>query len=414
VLLAGGAAACPGVGVGPVFPAESDEELAQFPTGAVLVARQNSPRFVNVMTRAAAIVTDVGSVTGHMASLAREYGVPTLCNAGTATRLPSGLEITVDATNCTVYRGRVEELLRRGRVSRRVQKDLPALAVQERLTSRIAHLNLTDPSKNSFRAKNCTTCHDVVRFCHEMAISEMFHINDYSNLRERGMAFRLETDIPLGIYVIDLGDGVTARPGDRSVTPEQITSVPMRALWRGITAPGTRWAGARPIDVGGFLSVLVTTVADGARGERGLGDNSYAMVGSHYVNFGSRLGYHFTTLESVCSANIHENYIVFRFRGGAAELQRRERRVRFIADVLSHHGFDVDRRQDLLNAWVKKLPQEAIESRLEMLGSLMGCVRQLDVFMHADVTVGQCVDAFLAGRSDFFDFEGDRQSPEAG
>lgn len=405
VLLSGGAAACPGVGVGIVFPAESDEELAQFPTGGVLVARQNSPRFVNIMTRAAAIVTDVGSVTGHMASLAREYGVPTICNAGTATRLPAGLEITVDATSCTVYRGRIEELVRRGRVSRRVQRDLPALAVQERLTSRIAHLNLTDPSKNSFRAKNCTTCHDVVRFCHEMAISEMFHINDYSNLRERGMAFRLETDIPLGIYVIDLGDGVTCQPGDRSVTPEQITSVPMRALWRGITAPGTRWAGARPIDVGGFLSVLASTMADGGRGERGLGDNSYAMVGAHYVNFGSRLGYHFTTLESVCSGNLHENYIVFRFRGGAAELQRRERRVRFIADVLFHHDFEVDRRQDLLNAWVKKLPREAIETRLEMLGSLMGCVRQLDVFMHADVTVGQCVDAFLSGRSEFFDFE---------
>ncbi|MGE5346143.1 MAG: PEP/pyruvate-binding domain-containing protein [Acidithiobacillales bacterium] len=405
VLLSRGATACPGVGVGVVFPAETDEELAQFPPGGVLVARQNSPRFVNVMTRAAAIVTDVGSVTGHMASLAREYGVPTICDAGSATSLPAGLEVTVDATGCTVYRGRIEELVRRGRVSRRAQRDAPALAVQERVTSRIAHLNLTDPSKNSFRAKNCTTFHDVVRFCHEMAISEMFHINDYSNLRERGMAFRLETDIPLGIYVIDLGDGVESRPGDRSVTPEQVTSVPMRALWRGITAPGMRWAGARPIDVEGFLSVMASTVADGGRGERGLGDNSYAMVGSRYVNFGSRLGYHFTTLEAVCSESVHENYIVFRFRGGAAELQRRERRVRFIADVLAHHGFEVDRRQDLLNAWVKKLPREAIESRLEMLGRLMACVRSLDVFMHADVTVGQCVDAFLAGRNDFFDFE---------
>jgi hypothetical protein len=25
--------------------------------------------------------------------------------------------------------------------------------------------------------------------------------------------------------------------------------------------------------------------------------------------------------------------------------------------------------------------------------------------MHADVTVGQCVEAFLTGRNDFFDFE---------
>ena len=280
LLLSGGSTACPGAGTGPVVHAETDEELARFPPGGVLVARQNAPRFVEVMTRASAIVTDVGSVTGHMASLSREYGVPTLCNAGAATGLPEGLEVTVDATGCAVYRGRVEELVSIRRAPRQSLRSLPSAAVQERVTARIAYLNLTDPSKNSFRAKNCVTYHDVVRFCHEMAISEMFHINDYSNLREQGVAFRLETDVPLGIYVIDLGDGLAAPPGAHRVTPEQIVSVPMRALWRGITTPGVRWAGARPIDVGGFLSALASTVADVARGERGLGDNSYAMVGA--------------------------------------------------------------------------------------------------------------------------------------
>lgn len=35
----------------------------------------------------------------------------------------------------------------------------------------------------------------------------------------------------------------------------------------------------------------------------------------------------------------------------------------------------------------------------------MGCVRQLDVAMHVETSVGPCVEAFLAGRFDFFDFE---------
>lgn len=404
VVLAGGATACPGAGAGPVVHADSDAELARFPLGGVLVARQNSPRFVKVMTRAAAILTDVGSVTGHMASLAREYGVPTICNADHATWLEDGIEVTVDATTCTVYRGRVPEIMLRGRVRPRAQRDLPSLAAQERVTARIAHLNLTDPGRNSFRAKNCSTYHDVVRFCHEMAISEMFHVNDYSNLRERGMAFRLETEIPLGIYVIDLGDGLAVSPSGRSVTPAQIASVPLRALWRGMTAPGVRWSGARPVDVGGFLSVVAATVADGASGERGLGDNSYAMVGANYVNFGSRLGYHFTMLESVCSDSAGENYILFRFKGGAADIQRRERRVRFIAEVLVQRDFEVDRRQDLLNARLRKLPRETTEARLEMLGSLIGCARQLDVVMNTETTVQACVDAFLTGHFEFFDF----------
>ena len=406
VLCSGGVTVCPGVGAGRIVHADSEDELSTFPAGAVLVARQNSPRLVKVMTKAAAIITGTGSTTGHMASLAREYGVPTITGTNAAEDLPAGEEVTVDATHCRIYGGRVEELL----VVAGLRQDpghLPhSFAVTERVTSRVARLNLTDPAKNSFRAKSCRTYHDVVRFCHEMAISEMFNINDYRNLRERGMTFRLETDVPLGIYVIDLGGGVAVRPGARTVAPDQITSVPMVALWRGMTTPGVRWSGARPIDLRGFLSVWATTMVDAGRSERGLGDNSYAMLGSHYVNFGSRLGYHFTTLESVCADGLHENYVIFRFKGGAADIQRRERRVRFLADVLRANSFEVDRRQDLLNAWVKKRPRERIEELLAMLGRLMACARQLDVVMHAETTVQACTDAFLAGRFDFFDFAG--------
>ena len=403
VLLSGGSTACAGVGAGPVVWVRGDADLDTFPVGGVLVARQNSPAFGRAMSRTAAIVTDVGSVTGHMASLAREYGVPTVTNGGTATSLPVGAEVTVDATHCRVFEGRVEELLLRGAIQRGPHPDLPGLAIMRRVVNRIAHLNLIDPGSNAFRAKNCRTYHDVVRFCHEMAISEMFRINDYQNLQERGMAYRLDTDVPLGIYVVDLGGGVNALPGSRAITPEQITSLPMKALWRGITTPGVRWAGARPIDLRGFYSVWATTMVDASRADRGLGDNSYAVVAEHYVSFGSRLGYHFTTLEAVCGPRLDENSIVFRFKGGAADVQRRERRTRFIADILQHYGFEVDRRQDLLNGWVKKRPHGEVEDLLAMLGRLMGCSRQLDVTMDAETRVAACVEAFLKGDYGFFD-----------
>jgi pyruvate, water dikinase len=371
----------------------------------VLVARQAAPRFVNLMTRAAAIVTEEGSVTGHMASLAREYRVPTVTGLAGAFGLAEGAEVTVDASRRRILAGRVEELLELDTLRAAIVPDLPSLARLERFTARIARLNLIDPAKNSFRAKNCRTYHDVVRFCHEMAISEMFNINDYRNLREKGAAFRLDTDVPLGIYVIDLGGGVVAGTEGRSVKPAEIASMPMRALWTGMTTPGVRWAGARPIDMRGFVAAWANTMVDPGRSERGLGDNSYAMVGSDYVNFGSRLGYHFTTLEAVCSDAAEQNYVVFRFKGGAAALERRERRTRFIAEVLLHEAFVVDRQQDLLNAWVKTLPREEIEARLRMLGRLMGCARQLDVAMDTEASVPACVAAFLAADYAFFAFE---------
>lgn len=116
-------------------------------------------------------------------------------------------------------------------------------------------------------------------------------------------------------------------------------------------------------NAGGALSLPLgvpwtNPMLDTARADRGLGDNSY----------------------------------IFRFKGGAPDIQRRERRARFIAGVLQHYGLKVDRRQDLWNAGIKKLPQEPVEELLAMLGRLRGCSRQLDVTMDTDTRVGACMD----------------------
>ncbi len=410
VVLEGGQTATPGVGCGPVVHVKSDDDLRVFPQGGVLVARQNSPRFVEVMTRAAAILTDVGSPTGHMASLSREYQVPTIVNTGCATELQEGLEVTVDAAHMKVFEGRVEEIMVREFQSPRQRSDLPSFPLLERIVGRVARLNLTDPSKNSFRAKNCRTYHDIARFCHEMAIWEMFNLNDYRNLSDRGLAYRLESEIPLGIYIIDLGGGLNAAGQSSSVKPEQIVSIPMKALYRGMNTPGIRWGGARPIDLKGFLSVMANTMYDSSKGERQLGDNSYAIISSNYLNFGSRLGYHFTTLDSVCGKNLNDNYILFRFKGGAADIERRARRARFVGDILAHYRFNIEQKEDLLNAWVKKLPQDSTQDLLTMVGRLIGCARQLDVVMDAEATLERCETAFINGEYEFFDFRSETSS----
>ena len=101
-----------GIGAGPAYHVNSDEDLLNFPEGAVLIAKHSTPQFVIAMPKAQAIVTDAGSITGHMASLAREFGVPTLLGAKTATsKIPPGAEITVDAYSGRVYQGKVPELI---------------------------------------------------------------------------------------------------------------------------------------------------------------------------------------------------------------------------------------------------------------------------------------------------------------
>ncbi len=78
LLFEGGAVASPGVGFGPAFVVNTDDDLMAFPDGAVLVSKHSSPKFVVAMPKAQAILTDSGSVSGHMASLTREFSVPTI------------------------------------------------------------------------------------------------------------------------------------------------------------------------------------------------------------------------------------------------------------------------------------------------------------------------------------------------
>ena len=111
-LLSFGIRAVGGAAAGRVFLFLRDEEVANIPPGAVVVARQPSARLVLVMDRIAAILTEVGSPTDHMSILAREFRVPTLVEVGGATRvLHPGQVVTVDADAARVYPGIVTELL---------------------------------------------------------------------------------------------------------------------------------------------------------------------------------------------------------------------------------------------------------------------------------------------------------------
>ena len=84
---------------GLAYVIKSDHNLLNIPEGSILIAPQTSPRYVPIIGRVKAIITDVGSVTGHMASVAREFQIPTLVGTDNATTLiPHGSEITVDAT----------------------------------------------------------------------------------------------------------------------------------------------------------------------------------------------------------------------------------------------------------------------------------------------------------------------------
>jgi pyruvate,water dikinase len=111
------------------------------------------------------------------------------------------------------------------------------------------------------------------------------------------------------------------------------------------------------------------------------------MISKNFCSFTSRLGYHFSIVEALISNRVAENYITFRFKGGAADSQRRIRRIRFIADILTEYSFRVELMEDNLVSRVEGYEMDYMLSRMNILGYLIMHTRQLDMIMSNENTI---------------------------
>jgi rifampicin phosphotransferase len=101
-----GEPASPGRASGAVRIVHGPDDFRGFRAGEVLVARLTAPAWTPLFGRAAAVVTDGGTLAAHASLVAREYGIPAVVGAGDATsRLRDGHAVTVDGGAGTVELG---------------------------------------------------------------------------------------------------------------------------------------------------------------------------------------------------------------------------------------------------------------------------------------------------------------------
>jgi phosphohistidine swiveling domain-containing protein len=101
-----GEPASPGRATGAVRIVRGPEDFRSFRDGEVLVARLTAPAWTPLFGRAAAVVTDGGTLAAHASLVAREYGIPAVVGTGDATlRLHDGQAVTVDGGAGTVELG---------------------------------------------------------------------------------------------------------------------------------------------------------------------------------------------------------------------------------------------------------------------------------------------------------------------
>ncbi|AGW14764.1 PEP/pyruvate-binding domain-containing protein [Megalodesulfovibrio gigas] len=409
VLLEGGDTACPGLAAGPVFLSQSPDDAAHLPDGTVLVARHSSPAYTVAFPRLAGVITEHGSVTGHMASVSREFGIPTLVGvSGVMQALTTGQEITLDAWSRRIHAGLHPAALEAQRQSRMSCPLTPPDAVQhsparialQTLRRELVPLTLTDPKSPDFSPAHCHTVHDVMRYLHEKSYGEMFVISDHvsKSAGQEGFALRLEGTTGLDLHIIDLGGGLTDKhPHRRGVPVEDVVSRPFKALLRGLILD-PKIQGPRPVHLKGFFAVLGEQMV----GEHHLqkdrfGDRSYAIISDKYLNFSSRVGYHYGVLDCYCGQTVNKNYITFSFKGGAADEVRRGRRARGIALILERMGFVVETVSDRVSGRFQKYDAATIEAVLAEMGRLLQYTRQVDMLMTGEASVQAMADCFFTG-----------------
>ncbi len=386
-----------GIGAGKVWLAEEDGNLNRFPSGAVLVARYAIPLLSRVIPRASAVITDVGSATGHMATVAREFRVPTIVDTGSATEiLKPGQQVTVDAERNVVYEGHIDGLLHHQLLEHASFEATYEFQLLRRLLKRIAPLTLVDPEGDNFNAQGCRTFHDVLRFIHEKSTQTLAQIAEYPGLLRARGARRLKADLPLNLILIDIGGGMDERATKAGwVLPEQITSLPMKALWQGMDSPEV-WS-TKPIsaDFKGLMSSLTRTQAAAVSGNPLAGLN-VAVLGGTYLNLSLRVGYHFTVVDASLGPELETNSVFFRFIGGATDISRRSRRAALLMSILEKIGFKVEGKGDLVIARAICSKMEQAKNYLYLVGRLIGFARQLDILMTNDSAVDLYYQRFMA------------------
>ncbi|XPV74755.1 MAG: PEP/pyruvate-binding domain-containing protein [Desulfovibrio sp.] len=396
-VVSGGTIVSSGNCVGNIFHINESTRTSDIPKNSILVAMRAFPRYAAHLSRAAGLITEKGSLTGHLAHVAREYCIPTVMGmADSKTCLKEGEKVSLVTSKKTVYRGAINGIdTDTSQCTSHPMENTPVYKILQAVTRHIHPLNLIDPTSKDFTASNCETLHDITRFIHEKSVQKMFNIS-FSERVTQHSARQIVDEIPMQWWAINLDDGFAPTATGKRIHLNDIQCESMHALWKGmIRIP---WAGPPSLDTGGFMSILMRASANPHLDpaiKSPYSDRNYFMLSSKFCMLHTRFGFHFCVAEALVGDNPAENYVSFKFSGGAADQERKHKRLEFIVDVLSQYGFRSKIRGENSFSRITGQDKEYMLKALNALGYLIIHTRQMDMIMSDEAYVKSYRDKFI-------------------
>ncbi len=373
-----GQVACRGVAAGVVFNLETAGSASEFPEGAVMVAADIHPddELIRVMRKASAILTDFGEPAGDTAILAREFHIPTIVGIeGVSLRLNSGSTITVDADECTIYSGIVQELLDYYQADPSTLKEEVEYRLLRRTRQVLFQLTLPDRSNPEVGHQDCKSIHDLVHLASELAGDSLVELA--SNRRDGLSAYE---EIPAGLFVplrvLDAGDGLLQSESD-SDKPDlgKVRSEPLLTFISGLREVERH--GALSLGHGSPMTPLLATIKQ-----------EHAMIilpqsgGPDIVD--SSLG-----------ESNESNHIYCRFAAEANDEKNPGTRGAMAREILSRFNFAVAQTSRSSSAWISGLPLAETKDRLAILGRLSAFLWMLDAAKDETKSLDTIVEDFM-------------------
>ena len=367
------------------------------PDQAILVTKEMPPELSLALNKIQGVIAIHGSPACHFASVAREAGIPAICNTHGAEILENDQTVSLDSDHGLVLAGHHFKR----QTTRRETHD-PGTPVLKKLSEAltfVSPLNLQDPNTQDFSIPSCKSLHDIVRFTHEAGVREMFSLVGRRGLDSYG-AKRLVSGLPLVMHVLDVNQGLTLNnKTGKEIQLKNVRSRPMQALFDGLAAPAVKWdAAVLHYD----WQAYAKSTADFVNVEKSTQFSSYAIMDEEYLHALLRFGYHFAVVDTIQSPAAEQNYIHFSFKGGGGNETQRFFRIQLIKTILERFLFNVQTTADLLEAAFDRRSEAETRSNLARLGIVLGKTVLLDMRLKNEEHVKSLAETFIKEVHDFF------------